>query len=257
MLLPRIIPCLLLRNGSLVKTVRFRAAAYIGDPINTVRIFNEKEVDELIFLDITASRESKSPPFELLARIASECFMPFTYGGGVTKLEDMRRLFSLGSEKIALNAAFHQTPDLVRTASREFGSQSIVVSLDVRRNLFGRATVVSHGGTRKTGSSPLDLARRAVDLGAGELLINSVNRDGMMEGYDLPLIREITAAVDVPVIACGGAGNITHISEAIHSAGAAAAAAGSMVVYQGPHRAVLINFPDRSELTAMLTGRAA
>ncbi len=250
-------PCLLLRNRGLVKTTRFKDARYVGDPVNTVRIYNDKEVDELIFLDITATIEGKKPQFELLGEIASECFMPFTYGGGVRHLDDMTALFTLGAEKVALNSAALDDPNLIERAAARFGSQAVVVSIDVRRKrgLFGgtgKPGVYTRGGRHDARMSPVDYARRAERLGAGEILLTSIDRDGTMEGYDLPLIAEVTAAVRIPVIACGGAGAIRDFRAAV-DAGASAVAAGSLVVYQGRNRAVLINFPSKRDLVAVLS----
>ena len=252
MLQTRVMPCLLLRNRGLVKTIKFKNPAYVGDPINTVRIYNEKEVDELIFLDITATPQGKEPPYALIEEIASECFMPFTYGGGIQHLDQARHIFSLGVEKIALNSHVIDHPSFVRTLADTFGSQSLVVSMDVKKKLFGGYEVYTHAGTRATKRDPVDLAVEMERQGAGELLLTAIDRDGTMQGYDLDLVHRVSAAVGIPVIACGGAGAIHHFRQAV-DAGASAVAAGSMVVYQGPHRAVLINFPPRPELKAVLS----
>jgi imidazole glycerol-phosphate synthase subunit HisF len=251
MLRTRVMPCLLLRNAGLVKTVRFRNPAYVGDPMNAVRIYNEMEVDELIFLDITATTEGKRPPFDLLAQIAVECFMPFAYGGGVRTIEDMGEIFRLGVEKVCLNARAIEDPRFVTEAADRFGSQSIVVSMDAKRGLFGGYRVHSHGGRRATKLDPVEHAVRMQEAGAGEILVTSIDRDGTMSGYDLDLVRTVAAAVDIPVIACGGAGKLTDFREAV-DAGASAVAAGSMVVYQGKGRGVLINFPRAADLEAVL-----
>ncbi|MFH1034247.1 MAG: AglZ/HisF2 family acetamidino modification protein [Pseudomonadota bacterium] len=248
MLMHRVMPCLLLRNRALVKTVRFKDASYVGDPINTIRIFNEKEVDELILLDITASIENKPPNFELIADIAGECFMPLAYGGGVRSLEDFRRLFGLGVEKVAVNAAAHADPGLISQAAKTFGSQSVIGALDVKKSLFGKYKVLYQGGRRQAQPGPLEQARRLEELGAGEILLTSMDRDGTFQGYDLELIALVAGGVGVPVIACGGAGNLEHLGQAVRQAGASAVAVGSMVVYQGPHRAVLINYPAPAKL---------
>jgi len=256
MLATRVMPCLLLRNGALVKTQRFRNASYVGDPLNTVRIFNEKEVDELVLLDIAATLQNKKPPFRLIEEIASECFMPLSYGGGIRSAADARRVFHLGVEKVIINSAAVATPHLVTQLAEEFGRQSIVVSMDVKRKLLGGYEVVTHGGRRRTGLAPAEYAARMTKLGAGELLVTSVDRDGLMSGYELPLLRQVTAAVEVPVIACGGAGRLVDFAQGVQS-GAAAVAAGSMVVYQGPNRAVLISFPTAEELESVLPTRRA
>jgi len=244
----RIIPCLLLRDRGLVKTRRFRDDRYVGDPINAVKIFNDKFVDELILLDIDASRDGRGPDFDHLKKITSECFIPFCYGGGVRHLEDARRLFSIGVEKVCVNTAAIHRPELVRELAEEFGSQSIVVALDVKQGFFGSRRVMLNNGTRKTGLDPLRYSEQVVGLGAGELLINSVDRDGEMEGYDLPLLTEVVCRVRVPVVACGGAGSLHHMKAAVEAAGVSAAAAGSLFVFKGAHRAVLINYPDPQTL---------
>ena len=249
MLPPRVIPCLLLRNQGLVKTTRFRNPRYVGDPTNAVRIFNDKEVDELIFLDITASSENRSPQFDLLARMTSECFMPLCYGGGVRTIADMRRLFTIGIEKVAINTHAAENPDFVREAADIFGSSSVIVSIDVKKRLLGKNEVVTLGGTRRTGRDPVEYAVSMEGQGAGELLLNSVDRDGTMVGYDLDLIRSVSDAVEIPVVACGGAGSIRDLHLAIRDGGASAAAAGSIFVFHGPHRAVLITYPSSAELS--------
>ncbi|MFQ5571603.1 MAG: AglZ/HisF2 family acetamidino modification protein [Rhodothermales bacterium] len=252
MLQTRVMPCLLLRNRGLVKTIKFKNASYVGDPINTVRIYNEKEVDELIFLDITATPQQKAPPYELLEEIASECFMPFTYGGGVRALDQMKQIFSLGVEKVAVNSYAAEYPAFIREAADTFGSQSIVASIDVKKKLFGRYEVYSHGATRPSRRDPVEVAEEVERQGAGEILLTSIDRDGTMEGYDIELISRVTRAVGIPVIACGGAGSLEDFGRAVREGGASAVAAGSMVVYQGKHRAVLINFPTRTELEEAL-----
>jgi cyclase len=252
MLPPRVIPCLLLRGQGLVKTTRFGNPRYVGDPTNAVRIFNDKEVDELIFLDTTASREGRSPQFDLLARMTSECFMPLCYGGGVRTIADMRRLFALGIEKVAINTHAAEDPSFVREAADIFGSSSVIVSIDVRKTTFGRYEVVTLGGERKTGLDPVTFGSLMEENGAGELLVTSVDRDGTMSGYDLDLTRRVSSAVGIPVVASGGAGSLAHIAEVILEGGASAAAAGSFFVFHGPHRAVLITYPSQHELREAL-----
>ncbi len=247
MLAARLIPCLLLKGAGCVKTVRFRKPVYLGDPINIVRIFNDREVDELVVLDVDATPEGRGPRFELLADLASECFMPLCYGGGVRSREDVRRLFALGVEKVAINTQAVLDPGLVESAARQFGSQSIVASIDVKPDIFGRRHVVTHGGGRSHNLEPIAHAREMERRGAGEVFLNAVERDGVMQGYDLELIREVATAIHVPLIACGGAGCLEDAARAI-GAGAAAAAAGSMFSFAGPNRAVLISYPDRREI---------
>ena len=244
----RVIPCLLLRNRGLVKTVKFKDPTYLGDPINIVKIFNDKEVDELIFLDITATVEGKQPPFKLLSEIASECFMPLGYGGGIRRIEDIRTILSLGVEKVAVNSYAIEKPTFIREAAELFGSQSIVVSIDVKKNFFGKYELFTHSGTKKSGLDPVKFAVNMEQMGAGELLVNSIDRDGTMQGYDLELTKKVSEAVSIPVVACGGARTIADLGAAINDGGASAVAAGSMFVFHGPHRAVLINFPTPKEL---------
>jgi len=248
----RVMPCLLLRNRGLVKTIKFRDASYIGDPVNTVRIYNEQEVDELVFLDITATTQEKEIQFEVIDEIAGECYMPVTYGGGIRSVDQMSKIFSLGVEKVVINSAAVETPELISEAARRFGSQSIVVSMDVKRRFLGGYEIYTHGGTRRTRLDPITHAKRMSAAGAGELLVTSIDRDGTMSGYDLELTRAVSDSVEVPVIACGGAGSIDDFGLAVQQGGASAVAAGSLVVYQGTNRAVLINFPAREELESVL-----
>jgi cyclase len=236
----------------LVKTTGFRNPVYVGDPINAIRIFNDKEVDELVLLDITASRTGKGPAFSTIENIASECFMPVAYGGGITTVEQIRKILGAGVEKVVVNTAALQDPQLVRDAVREFGSQAIVVSIDVKRKLLGRYEVYSDGGTRATGHDPAVYARQMEELGAGEILLNAIDRDGTMKGYDIELVQKVTSVVNIPVIASGGAGSIADFGAASKRAGAAAVAAGAMFVFHGPHRAVLITYPSPAELAAVL-----
>lgn len=252
MLATRVIPCLLLRKAALVKTIKFKDPSYVGDPINAIKIYNEKEVDELIFLDITATIEKRKPPFKIISEIASECFMPVAYGGGVRSLEDVREIFSLGIEKVSLNSYAVENPSFVTTVADKFGNQSVVVSIDAKRTLWGGYKVYTHGGRNATNLDPVQLAVQMEQHGAGEILVNSIDRDGTMAGYDVELIKNVSSAVSIPVIACGGAGKLEDFGIAVKQGGAAGVAAGSMVVYHGRNRAVLINFPTRSELQSVL-----
>ena len=252
MLKTRVIPSLLLRDGGLVKTVRFKDARYVGDPINAVRIFNEKEVDELVFLDIGATAGRRGPNFELLEDIASEAFMPFGYGGGITRVDEIRRLFGLGVEKVVLNSAAVANPELVSEAAALAGSSSIVVSIDARRSWLGKHGVYARAGTHDAKRSPVEYAREMEQRGAGEILLNSIDRDGTMSGYDLDLIQAVAQAVTVPVVAVGGAGTLQHFREAVDK-GASAVSAGSMFVFHGRHRAVLITYPDYSDLERLFS----
>lgn len=250
MLQARVIPCLLMRNAGLVKTVKFRHPRYIGDPINAVRIFNQKEVDELVFLDIGNEAERSAPDFDLLADIASEAFMPFAYGGGITGIDQVKRLYGLGVEKIILNTAAADNPGLVSQAAGLAGSSGVAVSIDVRRNWLGRYSVCVGSGARDLKREPAAYAREMEQLGAGEILLNAIDRDGTMQGYDLELVRSVCEAVSVPVVAAGGAGSLHHFREAAE-AGASALAAGSMFVFHGKHNAVLITYPDYEELESL------
>jgi len=251
MIRPRVIPCLLLKHEGLVKTVKFKDPKYLGDPINIVRIFNDKEVDELIFLDITATVESRPPNFELLGKITSECFMPLGYGGGIRTLEDVKKLLAIGVEKIVLNTSAVENPALIRAAADYAGSQAVVISMDVKKTMFGKYEVHTRGGRKSTGLDPVKFAVEMEKQGAGELFLNSIDRDGTMQGYDLELVRHVADSVTIPLVACGGAGNIQHLAEAIQ-AGASAAAAGSMFVFQGPLRGVLISYPAQAELRRVI-----
>lgn len=244
MLRRRVIPCLLLSGSGLVKTVRFKNAKYIGDPINAVKIFNDKEVDELIILDIAAGKSGKGPNYDLISKIAEECFMPLAYGGGVQNLDAARKILALGIEKIIFNTAAHENPSLILESVAEFGSQAVVISVDVKRNFFGKYEVCIKGGRSRTKTDPIVYVKRMQELGAGEIFLNAIDRDGCMNGYDLELIEKVSSAVDVPVIACGGAGSLKDIVNAAN-VGVNAVAAGSMFVYHGPHNAVLITYPDK------------
>lgn len=247
MLRPRIIPCLLLADGRLVKTIKFRKPNYLGDPINAVKIFNEKEVDELCLMDIYASKQKKRPDFELLKDIASEAFMPLSYGGGITCIEDVKKLFKIGFEKVIINTSFIEKPELLIEIVKIAGSQSVVVSIDVKQSLFSKYMTYISGGTKKTNKSPIEIAKMAENLGAGEIIINSIDQDGMMQGYDLKLVKSICDELSIPVVACGGAGQINDLKQVIYEGNAHAAAAGSLFVYYGKKKAVLINFPTEEE----------
>ncbi|MEP6601139.1 MAG: HisA/HisF-related TIM barrel protein [Nitrospirota bacterium] len=245
MVLKRIMPCLLFDGSALVKTIQFRNPRYVGDPINAIKIYNEKEVDELVMLDINASREKRRPKFDVIRNCASECFMPFSYGGGVAVLDDFARLYKIGVEKVIVNTTCLVDPDLVREATRQYGSTSVVGAVDYKKSLFKGQTVHSAAGAR-TPRNLLDHCRYlADDLGVGEILLYSVDRDGTWSGYDLPTIRMVAEAVAVPLIACGGAGNVLHLRQVLDETPANAAAIGSMAVYQKQGMGVLINFPQR------------
>jgi len=257
MLEPRVMPCLLLSNGALVKTHKFERPGYVGDPINAVRIFNELETDELVLLDIAAARSRSAPDFELLEQIASECFMPLTYGGGISSVAHIRMLHRIGIEKTVINTAALERPQLLDEAATTFGSQSVVVAIDCRKRLTGGYVVCSHGGTRKTRRAPDEWAAEAVQRGAGELFLTSIDKEGTWSGYDLALLKLVTSISSVPVIAHGGASRIADFVTAISDGGASAVAVGNMTVYQKKGAGVLINFPTRAELRPVLELRPA
>ncbi len=252
MLKTRVIPVLLLKNKGLVKSRQFKNETYLGDPINAVRIFNDKEVDELIFLDTMASKVKRPPDFDLIGQIATECFMPFAYGGGIMDMETSKRLLAIGVEKLIVNTLAFLSLDTVKKMVESFGSQSVIGSIDIKKNMWGKYQVYSHANCDVLEKDPVTWAQKLVEAGVGEIMLNAVDRDGMMNGYDNDLIKKVTASVPVPVIACGGACNLEDFVNATKSAGASAVAAGSMFVFHGKHRAVLINFPNRELLEKIL-----
>lgn len=253
MLRPRIIPCLLLRNGALVKTVRFGKYKYVGDPINAVRILNEKEVDELIVADIDATVLGREPNYTLISHLAAECRMPLCYAGGVKTPEQVEHIIGLGVEKVAISSAAIQSPNLITESARRLGSQCIVVVLDVKKSgLQPRYEMFTHNGTRATNMSPVDFARKAEAMGAGELLVNSIDRDGEMKGYDLTLIKQVRDAVNVPLSVLGGAGCLADIEDLIQRHDIIGAVASSLFLFKGKYRAVLINYPTIEEKDCIL-----
>ena len=252
MLQKRIIPCLLLRDGSLVKTIKFNKFSYIGDPANTIRIFNELEVDELILVDILASRKGRKPDFKLIEEVASECFMPLTYGGGLNSIEDIKRILNIGVEKVAINTFAVQNPIFITESAEIFGNQCIIGAIDVKKDFFGKYIVIINDGRKKVKLNPIDWAIELEKLGAGELLITSIDRDGTWNGFDNHLIKSITERVSIPVIANGGAGNLKNISSVLTDGNCAAAAVGSYVVYQKKGMGVLVNFPNKKEIEGIL-----
>lgn len=251
MLKHRIIPCLLLQNGALVKTLRFKNPKYVGDPINAIKIFNEKEVDELIVLDIEATNAEKDPDFSLIENIASECFMPLCYGGGVRTLEHAKKLFSLGIEKISLQSMILEDMSFLTRLSQLYGSQSIVASVDIKRNWLNHPKLYSSCRKETLNIEWIEFLHKIEKAGAGEIVINSVNADGTRQGMDIELIKLASKNVSIPVIAMGGAGSLQDIKLAIQ-AGASAVAAGAYFIFYGPHRAVLINYPDSKEAESIL-----
>jgi cyclase len=249
----RIIPALLIQKGGLVKSVRFKDHKYVGDPINAVKIFNEKEVDEIVLLDISASSEKRPPNIPKIQEIASEAFMPLGYGGGITTLDEIRSLITAGVEKVILNTVAFANPGLINEAAKYIGSQSIVVSIDVKKNVWGKYKVYVQNGSRNTGLDPVAFARQMEDAGSGEILLNAIDRDGTFEGYDLDLLHSVSSSLGIPVVAIGGAGSVDDFTGAIR-AGASAASAGSLFVFQRPHRAVLISYPTQAELKSKVFG---
>lgn len=243
----RIIPALLLHKGGLIKSVKFKDYKYVGDPINAVKIFNEKEVDEIALIDIDASRERRGPDIKKIAEIASEAFMPMAYGGGITTIKQIKDLLYNGIEKVILNKAAVQNPALITEAARLFGSQSIMVSIDVKKHFLKGNRIYVDNAKTNTGFAPDDFAKKMESAGAGEILLNNIDRDGTYAGYDTDLIKQVTEAVHIPVIAIGGASSLEDFRLAMQQ-GASAVAAGSMFVFQRPHRAVLISYPSQEEL---------
>ncbi len=254
MLRPRIIPCLLVHKGGLVKTTRFAESKYVGDPLNAVRIFNEKQVDELIVADIDATVLGREPDYTMIANLASECRMPLCYAGGVKTVEQIDRIIALGVEKVALGYAAVQTPSLITDAAHRVGRQSIVVVMDVKKSgLLRRNEVFTHNGKRATGLNPAEFARRVEELGAGEILVNSIDQDGAMKGYDYALIDQVRDAVSLPISALGGAGTMGDLRDLVQRYGVIGAGAGSLFVFKGKYRAVLIQYPNPTEKDALFS----
>jgi cyclase len=247
----RVIPALLIQKKGLVKSIQFKDHKYVGDPINAVKIFNEKEVDEIVVLDISATSEKRPPDIKQIQEIASEAFMPLGYGGGITTLDEIKTLISAGIEKVILNTSAFYHPELITEAAKYIGSQSIVVSIDVKKNFFGKYKVHINNGTKNTGIDPIEYAKQMEKAGAGELLLNSIEKDGTFGGYDTSLIELISSAVNIPVVAIGGAASVNDFALAVQH-GASAVSAGSMFVFQRPHRAVLISYPSQKELKEKL-----
>jgi len=248
MLYPRLIPCLLVKNKGLVKTINFKNPKYVGDPINAVKIFNEKQVDELIVLDIDATVENREPDYKMIENLANECRMPLCYGGGVKTEKQAQKILGLGVEKIAISSAAIENPKIVSKIAERLGNQSVIVVLDVKKHaISGNYEIVTHNGQKHTGISPVEFAQKLENLGAGEIVINSVNNDGVMQGYDLKLVDKIRNVTTLPLTVLGGAGSLEDIGALIRKYKIIGAAAGSLFVFKGIYRAVLINYPSRSE----------
>lgn len=244
----RIIPVLLLKENGLVKTVKFKSPKYIGDPINTIRIFNEKEVDELFVLDINATPERSEPNYQMIEDIAGEAFMPVAYGGGIKNIEQIRKIFSLGVEKVVINNAVFENKQLLVEAVSEYGAQAIVVCIDCHRTITGKHELFTHSGTNKRKVKVDEYLENLSGYDVGEILVNSIDRDGTQRGYDIELLKKVSSKVTCPVVACGGAGSIEDFVEAISKGHVSAVAAGSLFVFKGKHKAVLISYPDRKSL---------
>jgi len=247
----RVIPVLLLQNGGLVKSVKFKNHTYVGDPLNAVKIFNEKEVDELVVLDISATSEKRGPDIQFIKEIASEAFMPLGYGGGVSTMGQIKALVQAGVEKVILNTGAVKVPGLIKEAAAYVGSQSIVVSMDVRKNIWGKYSVFIENGTKNIHVDPIAYAKKMEADGAGEIMLMSIDRDGTFKGFDNELINLVSSAVNIPVIAAGGASTVEDFAKAVES-GASAVSAGSLFVFQGSHRAVLISYPNQDVLKEKL-----
>jgi cyclase len=247
MLRPRIIPCLLVQNKGLVKSVQFKNHKYVGDPINAVRIFNEKEADELMLIDIDTTINNVEPNYKMIQNIASECRMPLCYGGGIKNVQQAQKIFSLGVEKIALSSILVENPNIISDLASKVGSQSVVAILDVKKKLFGGYEIYTHNGKNSTGINPIDFVQKIENLGAGEIVINSIDQDGTMNGYDLKLVEQIRKSTSLPLTILGGAGSLNHIGNLIQNYGIIGAAAGSLFVFKGVYKAVLINYPSFNE----------
>jgi cyclase len=255
MLRPRITPCLLVQNGGLVKTVRFADPKYVGDPINAVKIFNEKETDELIVLDIDATANSVEPNYRLISQFAVECRMPLCYGGGIKTPAQAKRIIGLGVEKIAISSAAMDDPAIITAIAQEIGSQSVVVVLDAKKSRWGSGyDVRTRNGKAKTGMTPVAAAQQSEQRGAGEIVINSIDNDGMMQGYDLALALDVRRATQLPMTVLGGAGSLADMAALIETCGVVGAAAGSFFVFKGPLRGVLISYPNRAQKEELIRG---
>lgn len=252
MLRPRIIPCLLVKDKGLVKTVNFKNPKYVGDPINAVRIFNEKEVDELMVIDIDATAENREPDYKMIENLAAECRMPLCYGGGVKTIEQAQKIFSLGVEKIAISSAAIENISLISDIAKVVGTQSVIVVIDVKKKLLGGYEVCTHNGKKKTGKDPVEFAKQVQKLGAGEIVVNSIDNDGVMKGFDFTIIDKIRQAITIPMTVLGGAGSLEDISNVIEKYKIIGVSAGSLFVFKGVYKAVLINYPSKTDKATMI-----
>lgn len=252
MLRPRIIPCLLVKDKGLVKTVNFKNPKYVGDPINAVRIFNEKEVDELMVIDIDATADNREPDYKMIENLAAECRMPLCYGGGVKTVEQAQRIFSLGVEKIAISSVAIENISLISEIAKVVGTQSVIVVIDVKKKLLGGYEVCTHNGKKKTGKDPVEFAKQVQKLGAGEIVVNSIDNDGVMKGFDFTIIDKIRQAVTIPLTVLGGAGSLEDISKVIEKYKIIGVSAGSLFVFKGVYKAVLINYPSKIDKAEMI-----
>lgn len=250
---PRVIPVLLLKDKGLVKSVKFKDYKYVGDPINAVKIFNDLKADELVFLDIMATNQKRSISLDFIRRVGDEANMPFAVGGGIQTLQQIKDIINAGAEKVVINSYAIENPEFIKEASDEFGSSTIVVSIDVKKNIWGKKRVYNKAGTQSTPLIPIEWAKKVEEKGAGEIIINSIDHDGTMNGYDESLIQEIAEAVDIPVVALGGAGQLNDFQSAVKNRYASAVAAGSLFVFHGPRKAVLVNYPSNEVLRKLFS----
>jgi len=255
MLYPRITPCLLIHNKGLVKTVKFKSSKYVGDPINAVKIFNEKEVDELIVLDIDATVENREPDYKMIENLANECRMPLCYGGGIKTASQAHRILSLGVEKIAISSAVFDNPSLIQEISLQVGSQSVVVVFDVKKKIFGGYEIYTHNAKNKIKQNLFELVDKIQEMGGGEVIINSIDNDGLMQGYDVDLIEQVKSRLDIPMTALGGVGVIEDIGKVIDRFGIIGCAAGSLFVFKGKYKAVLINYPNQEKKNQIINNK--
>lgn len=248
----RVIPVLLVQNGKLVKTIKFRNPTYIGDPLNAIKIFNDKEVDEIVVLDISATQNNKQPNYDFIEQFAGECFMPMGYGGGIRSLEDAKKVFAKGAEKVVLNSILQTKPEIITQIANIYGSQAVVISVDVSKNFFGNYKHYTHSGSKKVSENLTEWLKKVENLGAGEIFLNAIDNDGTMQGYDINLIKLVSQATTLPVVACGGAATLQDFYKVVTEGQASAVAAGSMFVFNGKLKGILISYPSQKDLVEQL-----